>query len=146
MPSSRDHQPDHYAVLGVDPSAAHAVIQQAYRTIMRAAHPDVAGQDAGAAARAVEANAAWAVLRDPGARAAYDRQRMPAARPASVATPGGTPSRPVTIEQLREAAARESAYSRARAAQREDFSAISLRIGAAILLLGAVLLVITVAS
>lgn len=146
---------DLYAALGVHPSAPHAVVQQAYRTIMRTAHPDVAGTDPDAAERAVAANAAWSVLRDPAARARYDRQRMEAARGAANAADAGlqpadgaVPSwgvggvRPVTVAQLREAAARESAYSRLRRDQRDAFSAASLRVGVAIVVVGMLLLAI----
>lgn len=60
----------HYDVLGVVPTAATADVRRAYLELARAHHPDRSGGDA-ATMRAV--NAAWAVLGDPGRRAAYDR-------------------------------------------------------------------------
>jgi curved DNA-binding protein CbpA len=77
-----DTFPDHYAVLGVAPAATLQEIARAYRALMRTHHPDVdggAGAGAAGADRALQ-NAellkimqAFAVLRDPERRAAYDR-------------------------------------------------------------------------
>jgi hypothetical protein len=61
----------HYDVLGVAPSATPHELHEAYLSLARRHHPDVAGHDAGDM-RAV--NAAWAVLGDPVQRAAYDVQ------------------------------------------------------------------------
>ena len=92
---------DYYAVLQVDPQAEPDVIQAAYRTLARKYHPDVAG---GSDERMTELNNAWTVLRDPRARAEYDRTRRPEARAAAgpqrpaeswqaqPATPSGAPS------------------------------------------------------
>ncbi len=63
---------DFYKVLQVDPVAEPEVIQAAYRSLARKYHPDHA---AGSEERIVALNAAWAVLREPQARAAYDRSR-----------------------------------------------------------------------
>ncbi|HUG83564.1 MAG TPA: J domain-containing protein, partial [Euzebya sp.] len=122
--------PDHYATLGVDQSAPHAAIRTAYRRVMRTVHPDVARDDPTATAQALAANTAWAVLRDPAQRALYDRQRAGGDPPAERAATGHVvPSwavggvRPVTAQQLREAAARESAYSALGRQQRLAFSA-----------------------
>jgi len=86
-----------YKVLQVDPEADPDVIQAAYRRLAQKFHPDVAGPEA--AARMVLINEAWAILRDPASRAAYDRE---AADGSGVATEptrttrgardGGTPS------------------------------------------------------
>lgn len=62
---------DHYEVLGVSPTSEDVVIRAAYRALMRRYHPD---KDPGAelSGRALEINAAYAVLGDPGRRARYD--------------------------------------------------------------------------
>jgi curved DNA-binding protein CbpA len=65
---------DPYKTLQVDPEADPEVIQAAYRRLARKYHPDVLpGPDA--ATRMVAINRAWALLEDPDARAAYDRER-----------------------------------------------------------------------
>lgn len=70
--------PDPYKTLQVDPEADPEVIQAAYRRLARKYHPDVMpGPEA--AARMVAINRAWAMLEDPEARAAYDRERAEAA-------------------------------------------------------------------
>jgi curved DNA-binding protein CbpA len=69
---------DHYAVLQVDPRAELDVIQAAYRTLARKYHPDVGG---GSHDRMTALNNAWAVLRDPAARAAYDQLRTASIAP-----------------------------------------------------------------
>lgn len=63
---------DLYHVLHVDPAADPDVIAAAFRVLARKLHPDQGGQGA---ARMAELNKAYAVLRDPSARAAYDRER-----------------------------------------------------------------------
>ncbi|MEV5506617.1 J domain-containing protein [Streptomyces orinoci] len=75
---------DHYAVLGVSPSASGQQITTAYRRLVRSLHPDTA--DAAAATHDAFAAVvtAYNVLHDPRQRAAYDADR--ARR--------GTPSRP----------------------------------------------------
>ena len=82
-----DSFPDYYAALRVEPRATQQEISRAYRTLMRTHHPDVDGGgavdvgavDGGAADREAKANEllmimqAFAVLRDPARREAYDR-------------------------------------------------------------------------
>jgi DnaJ domain len=64
-----------YQVLQVDPQAEPEILEAAYRRLARKYHPDVATwPDAGV--RMKEINAAYAVLRDPRQRAAYDRQLL----------------------------------------------------------------------
>jgi curved DNA-binding protein CbpA len=63
---------DLYHVLHVDPAADPDVIAAAFRVLARKLHPDQGGQEA---ARMAELTRAYAVLRDPSARTAYDRQR-----------------------------------------------------------------------
>jgi curved DNA-binding protein CbpA len=71
-----DHDP--YAILGVAPDASQAQIGHAYRRLIRAHHPDARPEpDPATFAAAV---AAYAILRDPARRAAYDRSRHPAPR------------------------------------------------------------------
>jgi curved DNA-binding protein CbpA len=62
---------DPYKVLGVDYAAEPEVVATAYRALARSHHPDVSRED-DAEARMAEINAAWAILRDPVRRAAYD--------------------------------------------------------------------------
>jgi hypothetical protein len=64
-----------YKVLQVDPSAEPEVIEAAYRRLVRKYHPDV-NQAAGAEDRMKELIDAYAVLRDPARRSAFDRQRV----------------------------------------------------------------------
>ena len=62
---------DHYRRLGVARTASLAEIRMAFRARIRELHPD--GASAGDAAQVAAVTDAWHVLRDPGARAAYDR-------------------------------------------------------------------------
>ena len=67
----------HYDVLGVSPDASHDEVKRAYTRQAFTWHPDRRGDldDAGRARadfRMGECNAAWAVLRSPASRAAYD--------------------------------------------------------------------------
>lgn len=66
---------DYYATLRVEPDADDAALRLAYRTLMRRHHPDVSVEgDAENQCQAI--NEAYACLRDPSKRAAYDaRQR-----------------------------------------------------------------------
>jgi curved DNA-binding protein CbpA len=66
---------DLYAVLGVAPDASLAQIGAAYRRLVRANHPDLHPEPD--PARLTDAAAAYAILRDPARRAAYDRSRRP---------------------------------------------------------------------
>ncbi len=83
---------DHYAILQVDPRAETEVIQAAYRTLARKYHPDVTG---GSDDQMTALNNAWTVLRDPEARAEYDRARHIAQAPPA------TPPRPVDPWEIR---------------------------------------------
>jgi curved DNA-binding protein len=62
---------DYYAVLGITKTADLDAIKKAYRSLARKNHPDVS-KDAGAEERFKEAAQAYAVLKDPDKRAAYD--------------------------------------------------------------------------
>lgn len=61
----------HYQTLGVSPEATQAEIKKAYRTLIRQAHPDLAGPQS--AARAAQLSAAYEVLSDPDHRSRYDQ-------------------------------------------------------------------------
>src|SRR5262245_61706510 len=76
---------DHYAALGLSPTAA-AEIEAAYRRLAAAHHPGLLRSPG---------EAAHAVLADPGRRAAYDRERRATARQDVGAEPGA-PGHPAT--------------------------------------------------
>jgi curved DNA-binding protein CbpA len=86
---------DLYAVLEVEPSADLASIRAAYRRQARRYHPDANGDGSPeSASRMRLVNLAWATLRDPQQRAAYDLLRTrqgdrPAAPLARRAAPAG---------------------------------------------------------
>lgn len=66
--------PDPYLVLGVSPTATQAEITHAYRTRLRAHHPDTRDTPPSNTAEddLRQVLAAYAVLRDPARRAGYD--------------------------------------------------------------------------
>ncbi len=69
---------DYYAALGVPREADTDAIKRAYRKLARQHHPDV-NKNADAEARFKEVGEAYATLKDPAARAAYDElARRPA--------------------------------------------------------------------
>src|SRR4051794_3295100 len=68
MPAARSH----YDTLNVSPDAEPVVIEAAYRALMKKYHPDQ-GAAAEGGASAADINQAYAVLRDSGRRAEYDR-------------------------------------------------------------------------
>lgn len=72
--------PDHYATLGLSPTAEDVVIHAAYRALIRRYHPDGNASTA-AAARSRAINAAYSVLIDPEKRAEYDAMRAAEAWP-----------------------------------------------------------------
>jgi curved DNA-binding protein CbpA len=66
---------NHYQTLQLKPYASLAAIRGSYRRLARYAHPDV--NHAPEATTQMQAvNEAYAVLRDPGRKAAYDRGRF----------------------------------------------------------------------
>jgi curved DNA-binding protein CbpA len=82
---------DLYAVLGVAPSASAAELDHAYRRLVRRHHPDTreAPEAEASDERLQQVLAAYAVLRDPAARAGYDRDHHPElrrSRPPSAST------------------------------------------------------------
>lgn len=72
---------DYYAVLGVDPHADHQDIKRAWRQLVDRWHPDRGGDDVTFIFQRL--SAAYEVLSDPAARAAYDRRRGTAREPAA---------------------------------------------------------------
>jgi curved DNA-binding protein CbpA len=83
--------PDPYLILGVSPAATQAEITHAYRSRLRAHHPDTRRSLSSQTAddRLRQVLAAYALLRDPARRADYDRTTAGAAhmRPRSPAVP-----------------------------------------------------------
>src|SRR6187200_2994368 len=63
---------DYYDVLGVSRDASPDELQQAFRRLARAHHPDV-NKDPGAEERFKEINEAYSALSDPELRKRYDR-------------------------------------------------------------------------
>ena len=76
--------PDPYKVLQVDPDAELDVIRAAYRALALKYHPDVS---TGSQDRMAALNHAWGILRDAGARAAFDQARADAKRKPEVRQP-----------------------------------------------------------
>src|ERR1700747_1910448 len=97
--------PDPYLVLGVAPTATQAEITHAYRTHLRAHHPDTRPAQSAHTAddHLRQVLAAYALLRDPARRAAYDRltahtpdtsPHTPRPTPRPTATAAGRPGPP----------------------------------------------------
>jgi len=90
--------PDLYAILTVGPRADSTTMRAAYRSQAHIRHPDRGGSQAAM----TELNLAYAVLRDPAQRAAYDREREQTQRQertplwtGAAGPPPGRPSGPV---------------------------------------------------
>jgi hypothetical protein len=82
-----------YRILQVDPAAEDVVIHAAYRALMKRHHPDRGG----VTQTAERLNAAYATLRDPSAREAYDRS-LPGEDSASPAPVSAGPRQPLVRE------------------------------------------------
>jgi hypothetical protein len=88
---------DYYDILGIAAEADQAEIRRAFRERVRACHPDrVANLDAElrqlAEEKMVQLNEAYAVLRNPARRAAYDDRRLRARTPSPpISSPSATP-------------------------------------------------------
>ena len=70
--------PTHYEVLGISQRASEEDVRHAYRRLVKAAHPDVAGDPT----RFRLITEAYDVLSDPAQRQAYDRTLRPTSVPA----------------------------------------------------------------
>jgi DnaJ-domain-containing protein 1 len=132
---------DHYRVLGVAPAAPIDEVRRAYLSLAQRFHPDRAGASASPAAvaaaeaRMSEINEAWAVLRDPAARATYDAARA-AARSA----------RPTAPASARSSGAAPRATAPPRMASRTRIPRALFWAPFVVLVLGAILLVAAVAG
>lgn len=82
-----DFELDPYRVLGVEPTASLLEIARARRRQAKLHHPDISAGEA-AAARMGRINAAWTLLADADARAAWDRAHGLA--PDGIAPPAAT--------------------------------------------------------
>jgi curved DNA-binding protein CbpA len=89
---------DHYALLGVEAEAGGAELRRAWRRLALRWHPDRAGP--GATATFQKILAAYVVLSDPIARAAYDRRRGAPARSPAVRS-GDARSAPAAVTRRR---------------------------------------------
>lgn len=99
---------DLYQVLGVAPEADEHLLDQAFRTLARRHHPDMRRQHDDLAGPATKAHtepdserfqeilAAYAVLRDPVARVAYDRTIQHGGAAATRPSPASSPTEPIT--------------------------------------------------
>jgi curved DNA-binding protein CbpA len=75
---------DAYRVLQIRPDAEAAVVNAAFRALARQYHPDGAAPDP---AKMAAVNRAYALVRTPELRAAYDRQRESIAKPVGPGRP-----------------------------------------------------------
>ncbi len=94
----------HYDVLGVAPDASHDEIKRAYTDLALRYHPDRSScaDDQSrqlAEFRMREINGAWAVLRNPATRAAYDARLRGEDRPPADTPVGTTPTPSAATEQ-----------------------------------------------
>ncbi|HVM14894.1 MAG TPA: J domain-containing protein [Egibacteraceae bacterium] len=125
---------DHYLALGVGPDASPDEVRAAYLRLMRANHPDLRPGDLAAAETARRVNAAYHVLGDGSRRARY--HRLHTSRTA------GAISAADRVEALRAQALAYRAYSDEQRGYRQAFSAACLRVGAAIVVTGAAVLLL----
>ncbi len=93
MPSPLLPDDDLYARLEVAVDASPEAIEFAWRALLKLHHPDVAGDDSTALARAKRINVAHDWLSDPGLRARYDRERVGAGAVTAVGAPPAGPGR-----------------------------------------------------
>ena len=84
--------PNYYAVLGVKDTASVEEVQEAYRRLVKAYHPDRSGADTAGAFRAVQE--AWETLGNPERRRAYDLRRRQGRRPRPARRPPWASSSP----------------------------------------------------
>ena len=83
---AEEHTPEYYVHLGLKSTATQAEIRAAYRMLVQRYHPDKNPGNIDAEIRFKAITEAYAVLRDPKRRDAYDRSGVidvPPSRPAS---------------------------------------------------------------
>ena len=71
----KSHEPDYYAILGLDRKCTADQIRTAYRLLAKQHHPDVNGGCNHSADHTRELNAAYEILGDSEKRKVYDQQR-----------------------------------------------------------------------
>ena len=89
MPTDPKH--DYYTLLGVHPEIGFAELRRVWRRLANRWHPDHAGHAATATFQNI--SAAYEILSDPVARAAYDRRRGTLRSPPTNSSTGTTPRR-----------------------------------------------------
>ncbi|MEY3080355.1 MAG: hypothetical protein RJA94_340, partial [Pseudomonadota bacterium] len=95
--------PDHYAALGIDPTADQEVITAAYRALAKKFHPDTGAAGGTASAeRFDQIQQAYEVLRTPESRHAYDLELL-AATEAELQAHIASKRRVAVRERVREA-------------------------------------------
>ncbi|MFD0275111.1 J domain-containing protein [Kitasatospora sp. NPDC127111] len=107
MTGSPDRR-DHYAVLGVEPTASARQVTSAYRGLVRLLHPDTRPAEPGSVERLGAVVAAYEVLHDPELRAAYDAERATARPRPGIHRASGRPpaaGRRVSVRIVRETGA-----------------------------------------
>jgi curved DNA-binding protein CbpA len=82
-----------YQILQVATDADPAVIEAAYKALIKKYHPDLLAHDAGAQHRAAAINEAWSTLKDPDLREACDREIRARKFAAPVIAPAPAPRR-----------------------------------------------------
>ena len=90
-PLPTDPKYDYYALLGVQPEIGFAELRRVWRRLANRWHPDRAGHAATATFQNI--SAAYEVLSDPVARAAYDRRRGTPRNPSAYSPTSTTPRR-----------------------------------------------------
>jgi curved DNA-binding protein CbpA len=88
-----------YAILNVSPDADPAVIEAAYKALMKKYHPDrVRDEPDSIQRKATEINQAFRILRDPESRAAYDHREQ--ARQSGMWMGNGPDARPMAYQPI----------------------------------------------
>lgn len=113
---------DPYAVLGIPRDASPLQVARAHRRLAKQHHPDLQAGEEGrteAAERMRRINEAWALLSDPVARAAYDREVPVAGTPrAGHWAPSRAPIHPSAPSSTRSWASWRASAAETRAAPR----------------------------
>ena len=86
----RSASPDHYGVLGLEPTSSQAAIKKQFYALSKIHHPDHNPNDTSASERFVKISEAYAVLGQPEKRSKYDREHRGATSGPHVATRRGS--------------------------------------------------------